>query len=119
MFSFLQNQTTLAAQKYLFSKIQNQKIPLSFLNAARPSQNHHLLFPPYKKNKRSPRFTKNAPLFKIFAYSIFPLNFLNSLFLPIPFPHKNKKRINPFGFILFVSLILESVYKFQISFWGS
>lgn len=48
MFSFLQNQTTLAAQKYLFSKIQNQKIPLSFLNAVRPSQNHHLLSP-YKK----------------------------------------------------------------------
>lgn len=63
MFSFLQNQTTCTAQKYLFSKIQNQKIPLSFPNAARPSQNHHLLFP-YKKNKRSPRFTKNAPFSK-------------------------------------------------------
>ena len=90
MFSFLQNQTTCTAQKYLFSKIQNQKIPLSFPNAARPSQNHHLLSPTKKINAHpaSPK----TPFFKIFAYPIFPLNFLNSLFLPIPFfPTKTKK----------------------------
>ena len=48
IFPFLQNQTTCTAQKYLFSKIQNQKIPLSFPNAARPSQNYHLLSPTKK-----------------------------------------------------------------------
>lgn len=39
---------TRTPKKYLCSKIQNQKIPLSFPNAARPSQNHHLLSPTKK-----------------------------------------------------------------------
>ncbi len=46
---------------------------------------------PLQKINAHPASPK-TPFFKIFAYPIFPLNFLNSLFLPIPFfPTKTKK----------------------------
>lgn len=100
MFSFLQNQTTCTAQKYLFSKIQNQKIPLSFPNAARPSQNHHLLFPPTKKINAHPASPK-TPSFQNFRLFHFPAEFSQFTFPPHPFsPQKQKKdksfRIYPF-----------------------
>ena len=73
---------------------------------------------PYKKINAHPASPKTPP-FQNFRLFHFPAEFSQFSFPPHPFSPQKQKRINPFGFILFVSLILESVYKFQISFWGS
>lgn len=74
---------------------------------------------PYKKINAHPASPK-MPFFQNFRLFHFPAEFSQFSFPPHPFsPQKQKKdksfRIYPF----FVSLISESVYKFQISFWGS
>ena len=76
-------------KKYLFSKIQNQKISLSFPNAARPSQNHHLLSPTKKINAH-PASPKTPP-FQNFRLFHFPAEFSQFTFPPHPFsPQKSK-----------------------------
>ena len=98
------------------SKTRKSPCPFSMQHALRRTI---IFFSPTKKINAHPASPK-MPFFQNFRLSHFPAEFSQFSFPPHSlFPHKNKKRINPFGFILFVSLISESVYKFQISFWGS
>ena len=99
MFSFLQNQTTLAAQKIPLLQNPKPENPFVLSQCSTPFAKPSSSFP-YKKINAHPASPK-TPLFQNFRLSHFPAEFSQFSFPPHSlFPHKQKKdksfRIYPF-----------------------
>ena len=98
MFSFLQNQTTLAAQKIPLLQNPKPENPFVLSQCSTPFAEPSSSFPPTKKINAHPASPKTPP-FQNFRLFHFPAEFSQFSFPPHPFSPQKQKRINPFGFI--------------------